>query len=83
MVKCLDCGLRGSMSDRVKFMQHGYPKDGVIRLSCMNCKSENLTNTFLENFVYCLEWLILIVIFFPLWFIAIFKVVQWRKSNNG
>lgn len=62
MVKCNDCGLKGDMFDREKFMQHGYPKDGTIRLSCMQCKSHNLKNTFWENFFFILGNIIMFVL---------------------
>lgn len=49
MVKCLDCGNNGEWDDRKKFMQHGYPKDFSVCLSCMNCGSYNLINSLSEN----------------------------------
>lgn len=83
MVKCIDCGLKGDMMDRSKFMQHGYVKDGVIRLSCLNCKSINLKNTFWENFFFYLSWSIFFIIFFPCLIFIIPDMIRWRKTSNG
>lgn len=83
MVKCKDCGLKGNMMDREKFMQHGYAKDGEIHLSCKICGSDNLTNTFWENFFFYLQWSIIFVIFSPCLIFVIPDVVRWRKANNG
>ncbi len=82
MVKCKDCGLKGSIDDREKFMQHGYPKDGYIRLSCINCGSINLKNTFWENFFFYLQWSIVFIIAFPIWIWITLESRKWRKVNN-
>jgi hypothetical protein len=52
MVRCLDCGNDGEWNDRKKFMQHGYPKDFSVSISCMNCGSYNLSNSFTENILF-------------------------------
>lgn len=52
MVKCLDCGNSGEWDDRKKFMQHGYPKDASVCLSCLICGSYKLKNSFNENFMF-------------------------------
>lgn len=83
MVKCSNCGLIGSMNDRDKFMQHGYPRNGTIRLSCMSCKSDGIVNTFWENFFFYLQSAILLIIFFPCLVFLIPEVLRWRKANNG
>lgn len=83
MVKCKDCGLKGDLMDRKKFMQHGYPADGQIRLSCLNCGSDNLKNTFWENFFFYLQWSIIFIIFSSCLIFIIPDVIRWRKANNG
>ena len=75
MVRCLDCGNSGEWDDRKKFMQHGYPKDFSVCLSCVKCGSYNLSNSSMETILFygCLALgvgfillLVLVLIFSPL-----------------
>jgi hypothetical protein len=47
MPKCLNCGNKGSIHDREKFMIHGIEQD---RFSCKICGSTNLKFLFRERF---------------------------------
>lgn len=73
---CEACG------NKKLFIQHGYPKDGTVRMSCKVCKSNRVKNTFVENFFWSLEQCIIICIFFPFAVLLISLLWLCGKTND-
>lgn len=73
---CKACG------NKKLFIQHGYVRDGMVRMSCEICKSNNVKNTFVENFFWCLEQCVMICVVFPFAIILIPFVIIFGKTND-
>lgn len=59
MPKCSRCGLTGSFNDESKFIRHGYPSEGSIRISCKFCGSGTMKNTFRDTVLVYLEYFLI------------------------
>lgn len=73
MVKCKNCGIVGAWNDRNKFMQHGYPKDFSVRLSCISCGSYDLKNTIMDNLSFYLFIGLIFIIVIGLVFLSLIR----------